>query len=175
MKLLAFLVGLLIATSAQAQIPLLTGPYDPGSTQGTFNVLISQINTVTAAVTGVPNSLLATGGVTSVTLGSTSAVNNVSITGGLTGFPPIISVGGANEDANAGLALQANGSGNISLLYGSGTGYVQLANQSSFVPAGGLAACPAYNGGAPLGIHSSIQGYMVMLDWMGRKRWVPAC
>lgn len=160
---LAVLAFLALAPPALAQslpLPLLTGPQDVSQMQTILNTLISEINAVL-----VPTFPAAPG-----------AVNFTTMQGGLTGQPAQIGLmpGG---DANAGIFINPNGSGDVILFGPNDTGTLMLGNAASFISAPDLTACPSRAGARSqlLGIHSTVQGMFVFDDWLGIPRGVPVC
>lgn len=147
-----------------AQVP----PVNPNSLQipntgVDFNNLILQINGI------LSGALPATG-------------NNIILGNAPNGSVAVITTGGPGADPNAALAINPNGNGDIILFYGqppTDTGVVQFANNFSWLPAKGLAACPAANNlpavwGAET-INPVITGYIIIEDWLGNAHGLPAC
>ena len=152
---LASMLGAGIASAQMVPIPLLTGPFDPGSTQATFNTLIRQIDAILAP-------LLPTGGGISIPPSTTGSGNGVIGLDGTAG-------------ANAGIQINPNGSGNI-ILFGDGdTGSLQFGNTSAFKAARGFSACPGTSKNVPLGVGQTVTGHFIVQDWAGRSHGVPAC
>ena len=156
------------SSAAQAQvppIPLVSGPQDLSQMRGTLNTLINEINAI--LVPAFP--------------AQPGAVNFPNMQATVTGQPGILglSFGG---DPNASLAIQPNGNGNV-ILFGAsgtaqlGTGVLQIGNVASWVPAKGLAPCPAVSGGStrPLGVGPTVTGYFQVGDWLGRIHSIAAC
>lgn len=163
MKLKILLAGalLLLPALAEAQrppIPLFSGPWDPANTQASVNTLILEINAILTPILG----------------GQTGAVNFPTLTGGLTGAPGVIGLAPA-ADANAGIQINPNGSGNI-ILFGSGdTGVLQFGNATAFLPLPGMALAPGVlPNKAPLGMSDHLTGYFIVQDWLGRGHGVAA-
>jgi hypothetical protein len=151
--------GVFVGASAAAQtlpIPYLSGPQDPSQMNATINSVIQRINAVLSPV---------------LASGSTS-VNNVAITGGVTGSPLVIGLQ-TGADANAGITISPNGSGNVKLFSQNGTGVLQFGNQTSFVTAGLANAPGIVSGKAPLGMSDHLRGYILMQDWLGRSYGFP--
>jgi hypothetical protein len=167
MKRLPYLVlcALMSAAPAFAQtlpMPLLKGPLDPSQTLATLNSLIIQINNVLVPALGPSSSP------------SGTLVNQISMTGGLTGSPGVIGLQ-PGADANAGIQINPNGSGNI-ILFGQGdTGILQFGNQVSFTPTTGLFPAPGVvSGKEPFGMSDHLTGYWMAKDWLGRSHGTPA-
>lgn len=172
-RFLAAALATLFASSAWAQIPILTGPQDPASLQATINALINAINALPAQQ-AFPQP--------SPSSGAPTLVNTLVLTGTATGSNPYIQPGGTSVDANAGLGLNALGSGNITLFpfvagQAASTGVLQFGNAASIESAAGLALCPGFSRGQanPPGLSSTIKGYIVTLDWLGRRLRIPFC
>ncbi len=164
--------GLIDAQSAAAQanappIPLLRAPVDPGTAQGTFNLVIQEINNIL-----VPNFPAPVG-----------AVNFTNMVGSVTGQPVVIGLQ-AGGDANASIAIQPNGNGNV-VLFGQGLAgqnslaRLQIGNASSWVKTAGLDACPgtgrANSQATALGVGPTVTGFFLMQDWLGRTHAIAGC
>lgn len=135
---------------SQLQIP---------ATGADFNTLIRSINAILVPL--VP--------------GGSAGVNLISLTGGVTGSPAVIGLQ-SGADANAGIQINPNGSGNIVLFSQTDTGVLQIGNQASFVPANSFVACPgATIGHPPFGMKGVVSGYFAMKDWLGRNQWSLTC
>jgi hypothetical protein len=157
--------GMFHSDGAAAQvlpIPSVPGPYDPSQALATFNTLINQINGVLVPALGA-----------TVTSAGT-AVNTIALTGGVTGNSAVIGLQ-PGADANAGILIRPNGSGNLTLLGLSGTGVVQFGNQASFVSAPSLTACSTPGLAAIQGVKSTVQGMLIVKDWLGVARGLQAC
>ena len=157
--------GLIDAESAAAQssqppIPLLRGPLDPGAMQGTLNLIIQEINGILVPL--IPGSPV-------------TPVNFLSLTPGATGTPAVLTLQ-PGADANASIAIQPNGNGNVILMGQSNMGVVQFGNQASFVSAPGLSPYPGGVPGAAAlqGVKNTVQGVLLVKDWLGVTRGVPA-
>lgn len=168
MKRLPYLVlcALMSAAPAFAQtlpMPLLKGPLDPSQTLATLNSLIIQINNVLVPALGPSSSP------------SGTLVNQISMTGGLTGSPGVIGLQ-PGADANAGIQINPNGSGNIILFGQSDTGTLQFGSSSSLVTATGFAACPGVvPGKPPLGVKGTVTSYVIVKDWLGNSHGWATC
>jgi len=164
MKRLLSLVFLGLAMSsaafAQLPIPVLRGPQDPSQATAVLNNLINQINGILVPSIGGP----------------TGAVNMLSMTGGLTGQPGVIGFQ-SGADTNASIQINPNGSGDIILFSQYDTGVLKFANQTMFVPAKSLIACPGVPEGkaAPIGVSNTVTGFTPIKDWLGRSHAWPTC
>jgi hypothetical protein len=154
--------GIMTAETAAAQIPLIVGPQDVAGLNNTLNKLINQINS---------SALITFGAVSAAPpqyFGAT--VNGAQFVGTIAGFgtqPAFgVQLNTTGTDANINLVLNPKG-----------TGVIEFANPNNFVSTNGLAACPGYqvNQVRPIGISATIQGYVPILDWMGRAHWIPTC
>lgn len=146
--------------SAQVPIPYYTRPLDPGTTNANFNDLIHQIDTYLLPLNQGP----------------TSPVNLIYLTNAATGNTPTISPGGASSDTNVALGLSGKGSGNIVFFpAGSGTGILQFGSSGSLVPANGIGTCAGASAKGPLGVSPNVQGFIPVLDWLSRARFIPVC
>lgn len=158
-RLTAFVLGCLIAAPAVAQtlpIPSLVGPSDPSQMNATINNLIRQLNNILQPV--ISN--------------APAAVNLISLAGGTTGNAATIGLQ-TGADTNAGIQINPNGSGAITLFGQTDTGTLKFGNQASFVTAG-LANAPGIAAGkAPLGMSDHLRGYILMQDWLGRSYGFP--
>lgn len=173
-------VAMLFLTPARASSitsPYLTGPSDPSQMNATVNGLVVAINNILSPLTGG-------GAVTGSSVPSAATVvNAISMTPAVSGS--LASVGlQSGADANAGIQISPNGSGNV-VLFGAGdTGVLQIANASGWYPAkgGGVVPCPG-GGAGPSSATSgllqasgqTIAGYFVNEDWLGRPYWIPGC
>lgn len=156
-----------VPVQAASTIALFGGPQDNSQLFSYLNTLVLSIN----AITG-PLLPAVTGG-----------VNSISLTSGVTGSPAVIGLqpGG---DTNAGININPNGSGNISLFATTDTGVLQIANATSWFAAKGAGLVPCPGGGAKgsdlaggllQGGMQTVQGYEVHEDWLGRAYWLPGC
>lgn len=152
------MVAALPAWATSPPIPLFSGPWDPANTGANVNTLILEINAIlTPALPAV-----------------SGAVNLISLSGGLTGQPAVIGLQ-SGADANAGIQINPNGSGNIILFGVNDTGVLQFANSSAFLPLPGMALAPGVlPNKAPLGMADHLTGYFLVQDWLGRSRGVAA-
>ena len=169
-RLFSFLMTLTLSTCLGAPVfaqglpvPLLRGPQDPSQTQVVLNNLINQINGVLVPALGA------------TTTPAGTAVNTIALTGGVTGSNAQIGLQ-PGADANAGIQINPNGSGNI-VLFGQGdTGSLQFGNSTAFVPATGFAACPGViPNAAPMGVRGTITSYIIVKDWMGNSHGWATC
>ncbi len=151
---LALMFGAGIASAQMRPIPLLTGPFDPGSTQGTFNTLIAQIDNILAP-------LLPTGGGIAIPPSTTTGNGTIGLD--------------TTAGTNAGITINPNGSGNITLFGDGDTGTLKFGNTSAFIKATGLAACPGAVANMPLGVGKTVTGYFIVQDWTGTKHGVASC
>lgn len=147
-------------------IPLLSGPQDVSQFQATINQqVLAKINAVLGAAMSMPP----------------GAVNFISLNATPTGQLAAIQLGGTSADANAGIGISPNGSGNIVLFAPTlgepqETGVLQFANNASFAPARGLATCPGVPAGQPVfNTADHVTGYWIIKDWLGRSHATPAC
>ncbi len=156
---LALTVIAAMAHAASPPVPLITGPQDLSQMRGTLNTLINQINAI--LVPAFP--------------AGAGAVNFPSLSGGVTGQPIIIGVQ-AGGDANASISIQPAGSGNLILMGQANTGVVQFGNLASFVSAPSLSPYPGRvpSQAAIQGVHNTAQGVLLVKDWLGVTRGVPA-
>ncbi len=164
-RLGVLLIGLiLLSTGAMAAVvPLVRGPQDPGALNQTLNQVIQSINGILSPLTG---------GTAPVVAGS----NSIALNPGVPGQPAQIALQ-SGGDANAGIQINPNGSGNI-ILFGQGdTGLLQFANATSFIPATSLIACPGVPAGkgAPIGVSTTVTGFTPIKDWLGRTHAWPTC
>lgn len=162
---LAALILLFVAArvdAASIPYPFLSGPTDPSQINATINSLVIAINNILSPLTGGPT--------------VSTQINAIDLTAGTTGMPGVIGLQ-SGADTNAALQIQPNGTGNIILFASTGsTGVLQFANTNSFVAANGLGACPGIaNKAPPIGVAQTIQGFIVVQDWIGRTRNLPAC
>jgi hypothetical protein len=173
LRALLVLAALAVSSGAMAQsnlppIPLLRGPLDPGAMQGTLNLIIQEINNIL-----IPLFPQQPG----------TEVNFFELNPGLTGQPVVLALqpGG---DANAAIAIQPNGNGNV-VLFGQGLAgqqslaRLQIGNQSSWVPTAGLTSCPGTGNSnskaTALGVGPTVTGFFLMVDWLGRQHAVAGC
>lgn len=166
-RLLSALIVLMLAAPAGAQtlpIPLVTGPQDVSQMRAIFNTLIGQINAVLVPVFGYS------------TTPNGTPVNLISLSGGLTGSNATIGLQ-PGADANAGITINPNGSGNIQLFAQGDTGTLKFGNEGAFVKAYGLGACPGALGlnKQPIGVQPVVTGFLIVKDWLGASHGVPAC
>ena len=157
----ALILGLGLAAAASAQqppIPLFTGPVDPAQNRKALNTLVNEINAILLPL--LPN--------------TPGAVNFVALTPATTGNNATIGLG-PGADANAGITINPNGSGNIVLFSQFDTGVLQFANVSSFHRAGQLTACPGNSYKRVSGTAEVVTGHMIIQDWLGRKHGIPVC
>jgi len=136
--------------AAQLQIP---------ATGADFNTLVQKINAILVPL--IP--------------AAPGAVNLISLTGGVTGSPGVIGLQ-LGADANAGIFINPNGSGNI-ILFGPGdTGVLQFGNAADFVPATGFASCPGViPNRAPIGVGGTVSSYVIVKDWLGNSHGWATC
>ena len=158
---LTVLAGVAHAQSSLPPIPSITGPQDLSQMRGTLNTLINQINAILVPL--LPNSP------------NSVETNFFALTPGATGFPAVLTLQ-TGADANASITIQPNGNGSVILMGQSNTGVVQFGNQASFVSAPGLSPYP---GRVPAlaaiqGVHNTAQGVLLVKDWLGVTRGVPA-
>lgn len=185
-------VLMLLAAPALAQVPNLSngpastlplpmygGPFEASQGQLYLNNLIVSLNNTLAGTifTGLQN--------------NTTAVNMPTLGAGTTGQPVILgvtNVPGHTADANAGIAINPNGNGNVTLNYQQSTARGVLAFGSSYqwIAGNGVDACPGSKGGAAyIGAASgspglvqggaTVTGHIPVQDWLGRYHKVPAC
>ena len=128
-----------------------------------FNALIAAINCISAG------QCPATG-------------NNIFVLPASNGQVPTVVSGGPGSDPNTPIGINPSGNGDIILFYGqppTDTGALQFANAYSWLPAKGLAACPAMNGVAGVWgaetVNPVITGYIIIEDWLGNSHGLPAC
>jgi hypothetical protein len=165
MKIRGFLVALAllsgVATAQAASVPTVNSQnLQIPATGADFNAVINSINTILAPLTGGA---------------SAGGVNAISLTPAGTGYPAQITLQ-PGADPNAGILINPNGSGNITLFGAGDTGVLQLGNSAGFVPANGLAACPGINPrNLPLGMKGVVSGFFAMQDWLGRNQWSLTC
>lgn len=166
-RLFSFLAALTLAAPAFAQtLPFqnLRGPLDPSQTLATLNSLINAMNGVLVPALGASAS------------SAGPSVNVIGMTGGTTGVNANIGLQpGANP--NAGITINPNGSGTIQLFGDGDTGTLKFGNQTNFVLAKTLVACPGVPAGsaAPLGVSTVVTGFVPFKDWLGRSHAWAAC
>lgn len=106
-----------------------------------------------------------------------NATGFISLTPGAQGNGPMIGSYGAAASVN--LKVVPQGNGNIVLFSSTNplsTGLIKVGNLASWLPAKGLAACPAVVGGqAQIGMADHITGYLVVKDWLDRTHGMPGC
>ena len=166
-RLYSFLIALMLAAPAFAQtlpIPMLKGPLDPSQTLATLNNLLIQLNGVLVPALGA------------TTTSAGTVVNVIALSGGLTGSNATIGLQ-PGADANAGITINPNGSGNITLFGQADTGVLAFGNQASFIPATSLIACPGVPAGksAPMGVSTTVTGFTPIKDWLNRVHAWPVC
>lgn len=159
-RALVFVAGLLLAAGANAASVATVNPaqLQIPATGVDFNNLIQAINAILTPL--IPN--------------VASPVNSISLTAGATGSQAMIGLQ-TGADTNAGIMINPNGSGNITLFSQLDTGVLQFGNQSSFVKAAGLVACPAAVKNNPFGVAPVVTGYFLAADWLGVQHAIPGC
>lgn len=150
---IALAMGAAPVMAQSPPIPLVTGPQAPAQMNSTFNRLINQINAILVPI------LPAGGGL---------AVTPTSTGDGVVG----LSFGAG---ANAGIRINPNGSGNITLFGDGDTGNLKFGNTTAFTKASGLVACPGAVANMPVGVAPALSGYLIVQDWSGKKHGVPTC
>lgn len=105
------------------------------------------------------------------------AANFISLTPGANGDGPIVASYGSGT--NVSVKVAPKGNGNI-VLFSSltplSTGLIKIGNLASWLPAQGMAACPAVvPRRAQIGMADHITGYLVVKDWLDRTHGMPGC
>ncbi len=164
-RLCSFLFALMLAAPAVAQTSPPVASFNPSQLQipatgVDFNTLINRINAILVPALGSGSGL----------------VNLIGISGGTTGNNAVIGLQ-PGADANAGIQINPNGSGNIVLFSQYDTGVLQFGSQASFIPTTSLIACPGVPAGkaAPIGVSNTVTGFTPIKDWLNRTHAWPVC
>ncbi len=145
-------------------IPQFSLPYDPSQSGNMINSLIVQLNTVLMPLG--PN--------------LPGQVNAISLGAGVTGSLAQIGLQ-PGADANAGIQINPNGSGNIVLFGQSDTGILQFGRITTYIKANALSPCPGMIPnrppmlGGPGGISTVVTAFRMEADWLGYQYAVPVC